>query len=213
MKVTVNGHQFDWDPDNGLDPEAVVQLTYFIRRVAIKYLDVGTRYGYDLGDIISLGTLGALTACRSYVPGKSSFITWAFYYIRNAINHGISPDLVGAPNICQQAKKFKAAASAGKELPAFNTHWSSLDAPLKVGTTLGGCLADDSTDPCQRILVHDVFRAMSQLPERQQFVLKCRYMLEMELAEIGKLLGCSRQRVQQIEVAALKRLRKKLKVN
>ncbi len=106
----------------------------------------------------------------------------------------------------QQAYDVKAAARASM----------SLDAPLgdSDDTVFGDLVA--STAPPPDELVEDSLRsqqlavALGSLPDRHRLVVVLRYGLEdadpKTLAEIGKRLGLTRERVRQIEVEALKRL-------
>lgn len=66
-------------------------------------------------------------------------------------------------------------------------------------------------DIAQQELVRDLNAALSSLPKREQGVLALRYGLEdgtcRSLQEVAVMFGVSRERVRQIEVAALQRLR------
>jgi len=73
---------------------------------------------------------------------------------------------------------------------------------------------DTSTEAvAQQELARDLNAALSALPEREQAVLKLRYGLQdgtcRSLGEVAVVYGVSRERVRQIEVNALQRLRAK----
>ena len=96
---------------------------------------------------------------------------------------------------------------------------SSLDAPVngeEGRSFLGDLIADSSLDEPldiveQRIHHEQLGRWLSHLSEQEQQVLKLRFGLEGNerhtLAEIGRLMDVSRERVRQVELKALRKLR------
>ncbi len=96
---------------------------------------------------------------------------------------------------------------------------SSLDAPVngeEGRSFLGDLIADGSSnEPLdkveQRIHHEQLTRWLTHLSEQEQHVLKLRFGLEGNerhtLAEIGRLLEVSRERVRQVELKALRKLR------
>ena len=96
---------------------------------------------------------------------------------------------------------------------------SSLDAPVngeEGRSFLGDLIADTSLDEPldiveQRIHHEQLGRWLSHLSEQEQHVLKLRFGLEGNerhtLAEIGRLMDVSRERVRQVELKALRKLR------
>ena len=96
---------------------------------------------------------------------------------------------------------------------------SSLDAPVKGEegrSFLGDLIADSSLDEPleiveQRIHHEQLGRWLSHLSEQEQHVLRMRFGLEGNerhtLAEIGRLMEVSRERVRQVELKALRKLR------
>ena len=96
---------------------------------------------------------------------------------------------------------------------------SSLDAPVngeEGRSFLGDLIADSSMDEPldiveQRIHHEQLGRWLSHLSEQEQHVLKLRFGLEGNerhtLAEIGRLMDVSRERVRQVELKALRKLR------
>jgi RNA polymerase primary sigma factor len=94
----------------------------------------------------------------------------------------------------------------------------SLDAPSDVDTRLA--LADTLEDPgsqapadiaSQHLLGEELHRALSQLTQRERSVVILRYGIgdgrSRTLLEVGKELGISRERVRQLEMVALAKLR------
>ena len=96
---------------------------------------------------------------------------------------------------------------------------SSLDAPVngeEGRSFLGDLIADSSLDEPldiveQRIHHEQLGRWLSHLSEQEQHVLRMRFGLEGNerhtLAEIGRLMVVSRERVRQVELKALRKLR------
>ena len=96
---------------------------------------------------------------------------------------------------------------------------SSLDAPVNGDegrSFLGDLIADSSLDEPleiveQRIHHEQLGRWLSHLSEQEQHVLRMRFGLEGNerhtLAEIGRLMEVSRERVRQVELKALRKLR------
>jgi RNA polymerase primary sigma factor len=93
----------------------------------------------------------------------------------------------------------------------------SLDRPIggaEEETPFGALLPADEAGPDEEVAVsleqEAVRRAVKQLPERQQLVVKMRYGIDGEepkhLSETGRELGISAERVRQIENDALRRL-------
>jgi RNA polymerase primary sigma factor len=93
---------------------------------------------------------------------------------------------------------------------------ASLDAPIGEESALGDVVRDTTTASPEEALIQDqraeqIERAMAPLNEREREVMRLRYGLSMNreytLAEIGRRLSLSRERVRQIEVRALAKLR------
>jgi RNA polymerase primary sigma factor len=97
----------------------------------------------------------------------------------------------------------------------------SLDAPVDDETryTLADSLEDTATSApaetaSQHLLGEELQRVLALLPARERAVLTLRYGIgdgqSRTLLEVGKELGISRERVRQLEVVALKRIRSHL---
>ena len=115
------------------------------------------------------------------------------------------------------AKRAKLPLKQVREVRKAARAVTSLDKPLgdDSDSSLGDIVATTEHDFEEEIHVglteETLRRAVSQLPEREQDVLKLRYGMDGDdepksLDEIGRRLGLTRERVRQIEAQALQRL-------
>jgi RNA polymerase primary sigma factor len=98
-------------------------------------------------------------------------------------------------------------------------HTTSLEAPFvrdqrDNALAWDAVLADDQDVPgeAETVLLADIVRAaVDALPEREQNMVRLRYGLDgghpLTLEEVGKRVGCTRERVRQVTDAAFQRLR------
>ncbi|HTP97195.1 MAG TPA: RNA polymerase sigma factor FliA [Burkholderiales bacterium] len=77
------------------------------------------------------------------------------------------------------------------------------------------CSADKNADPLESLLDEDMremlIDAIGDLPEREQRVMALYYQEEMNLREIGEVMGVSESRVCQLHTQAISRLRARLR--
>jgi RNA polymerase primary sigma factor len=115
------------------------------------------------------------------------------------------------------AKRAKLPVKQVREVRKAARAVTSLDKPLgdDSDASLADVVATEETDFAEELHVglaeNTLRRAVEQLPEREQNVLKLRYGLNGDqdpksLDEIGRRLGLTRERVRQIESQALERL-------
>lgn len=103
----------------------------------------------------------------------------------------------------------------------------SLDKPVKVQdgeyslATIGDFIEDTSPGPQELLELDDLhntlLREIKKLSPREQYILILRYGLidrkPKTLDEVGKIFNVTRERVRQVELKALTKLRKRLCVN
>jgi RNA polymerase sigma factor for flagellar operon FliA len=79
------------------------------------------------------------------------------------------------------------------------------------------CPGDKSEDPLQALLDEDqrrtLIRAIEDLPDREKKVMGLYYEQDMNLREIGEVLGVSESRICQLHTQAIARLRSRLRPN
>jgi RNA polymerase sigma factor (sigma-70 family) len=122
-----------------------------------------------------------------------------------------------APTLEEIAKATKLPVKQVREVQDAARAVTSLDRPVgsESDTSLGELVSGNEAPPEEELEVslrQDALRrAVAELPEREQDVLKLRFGLNgdpspQSLEQIGKTLGLTRERVRQIETDALKRL-------
>lgn len=78
-------------------------------------------------------------------------------------------------------------------------------------------ILEDTKDPCQLLLINTlkmkIIQEIRNLPKREQILLNLYYQQELNLKEIGLVLGVGESRVSQLHSLAIKRLRARLKDN
>lgn len=204
--IRIQGADYLWTPEEGLDPQAILTLHRFIWREARRYVRAGARIGLALEDLVQEGHQGALVAALKFDPAKGhAFITYAVWWIRSRILNALRRGYVHVPT------KAAEDLRKGEGMPSV----CSLDLPfLADGTTIGDCLAGDQGLATAEapVIAHEVRRLIHLLKPREQHILIRRYGLDghpaENLAVIGARLGLSRERVRQLESQALVRLRK-----
>jgi RNA polymerase primary sigma factor len=129
----------------------------------------------------------------------------------------LAPKLGRSPTDEEIAKQAKLPLKQLREVRQAARAITSLDRPIGTegDSAFGDLLPSDQVTPEEELTVsleQEVLRrAVGQLPEREQQVLKRRYGLNGDsdpasLEAIGKELGLTRERVRQIEASALERL-------
>jgi len=129
----------------------------------------------------------------------------------------LAPKLGRQPTEEEIAKQAKLPLKQLREVRDAARAITSLDRPLgtESDAAFGDLFASDQAQPEEELTVsleQDVLRrAVSQLPNREQEVLKRRYGLNGDrdpasLEAIGRELGITRERVRQIEASALEQL-------
>jgi RNA polymerase primary sigma factor len=122
-----------------------------------------------------------------------------------------------APTLQEVAKAAKLPLKQVRDVQDAARAVTSLDRPVgsESDTSLGELVSGNEAPPEEELEVslrQDALRrAVAELPDREQDVLKLRFGLNgdpspQSLEQIGKILGLTRERVRQIETDALKRL-------
>ncbi|NHC15571.1 sigma-70 family RNA polymerase sigma factor [Motilibacter deserti] len=135
------------------------------------------------------------------------------------VRRELTASLGEAPTEAQLAEALGMPEAKVIELLDVSRDVLSLEAPLGDGTddgTLGDILADAQAPDAHEqvafgLLQDELAQVLSQLPEREQTIMRMRFGLETgrehTLLEIGDRLGLTRERVRQLEKESLRRLR------
>ena len=129
-------------------------------------------------------------------------------------------ELQREPKIGELAEALELTESQVKEILALNSDTISMETPLsdeKTAATLGDLVEDTSANPeagpiADMIEQDLVEQLLGKLSAREQQVLSMRYGLEggneRTLREIGEKLNVTRERIRQLEIEAIHRLRR-----
>ncbi len=197
----------------------------FVVKIAHEYRS----YGTPIEDLISEGNLGLMEAARRFDPSRRvRFSNYAAWWIRKFMVAALSRNVVQGSSLSPTPPKPKDApagrtsAAAQKDAPRRPARQKliSLEAFTRVDGDRGILerLAADVEDPNELILHQELADAIRGilpfLPKQERLILTTRYGLDgdvpLTLQELGRALGCTRERVRQLEVKALARARRLL---
>lgn len=189
-------------------------------------------------DLIQSGMIGLLEAAGKYDPGKgASFETYAGIRIRGAmldeirkgdwVPRSVHRNVRGVTaamktleaRLGRNATDREVAVEMGISLKEYcailqDSVGSKLFSFEEIPVTGGQGVESNTPSPLEQIQQRDFRRslanAIATLPEREQLVLSLYYDDELNLKEIGEVLGVSESRVSQIHTQSALRLRSKL---
>jgi len=206
-----------------------------VRKIAQGY----SGKGVTLPELISSGQLGLMMAATKYDGRPSTkFSSYAQWWIRRSIREEIAKKsnlLTISPSTLRRAKRLAAVARAYEEKYGHEPTISELAAEAKETLRRVRCLAcvsnfsfsslernreaghEVAAEEKQRLAdadtVHKLHRCLQRLPEKERAVIDARFGLsgnEHTLKAVGRKLSLSSERVRQIELLALERLRQML---
>ncbi len=219
-------------PDQAVLFEDNIELVHRIAHHVVMKLPPGQQ----MDDYIQVGLMGLWEASKRYRPGEAaSFKTFAGIYIRGAIfdelrRQSWTPRSTQAKSKriseavqSAEAKYGRSASGAeiaeemGESLDEYNSMLAEtagawlvpLDNVDAEGSDMAGGTnpeADTEQDALQSALA-DVIRT---LPEREQLVMSLYYQDELNLREIGEVIGVGESRVCQIHSQAVSRIRARM---
>jgi len=219
--------------------EVVERHADLVRRIA-HHLAARLPASVEVDDLVQAGMLGLIEAARNFDSDQgASFETYASIRIRGAMIDEIrkgdwTPRSVHrrtreAAEVTRQIEQTTGRAATGAEVAQALGLGAEEYARLLEDAVSGQVLSldshiDDHGEPNvaagaayspERRLQAAEFRqalaeAIGQLPEREQLVLSLYYEQEMNLREVGAVLGVSESRVCQIHGQAMLRLRSRL---
>ena len=186
------------------------QLVRSNMRLVLKVANDYKWFGMDFEDIVSSGTIGLLKAIDKFDPEKGAFSACASAYINKYIRMALD--------------SYRGIHTKRYDRMTQEERSSCIIESLndKVGdgeTEFAESLASDEASPSEALEKVSSIKAMhdaidSALDAREQFIIRSRYGLDgngvLTLREIAERLGMTHERVRQIEVSALTKLRERL---
>ncbi len=210
-----------------------------VKRVAL-HLKVRIPPFMELDELIQVGMIGLLEAARGFNPAKGiEFEAFAHSRVRGAIldevrrlsflprsavafnkSHSKATDELAA-ELGRTPTHAELASHIGKDVDTFHKErgqakrfetYSMEDMTDEVMN-----IADASDQQPDAIVEHAQFMgavtdAIAELPERDQLLMNLYYVEELNLKEIGEILGVTESRVSQLLTAVAKKLRTTLQV-
>lgn len=137
-----------------------------------------------------------------------------------AVRRRLEQELGRPATVEEVAKHLEMTEDEVKSLMELNTDTISLDTPIGSedgSATIGDVVENDKELAPEeivatRLLSEDIDVVLSQLNDRERRVIELRYGITgdepLTLVEIGKYIGVTRERVRQIEIAAINKLRR-----
>ncbi len=217
----------------------VEQHAPLVKKIALHML-ARLPASVQLDDLMQAGMIGLLEAAQKYQSNKgASFETYAGIRIRGAIVDEMRKGDWVPRSVHRNARRVAQAIKAVEDRTGSEAQDADVAAELEMTLSeYHACLADANTgrlfsldelnesgelpieeaeredNPLEGI-TSEAFRrslaeAIGELPEREKLVLSLYYQEELNLKEIGAVIGVSESRVSQIHSQAAMRLRARL---
>ena len=217
----------------------VMQHLGLVKRVAL-HLKVRIPPFMELDELIQVGMIGLLEAARAFNPDKGvDFENFALSRVRGAIldevrqlsylprsavafnkSESRATDAL-ATELGRAPTQIELAEHLGDDIESFHkkrgnaSRFETFSMEVIADEVLG--IADERARQPEAIAEHaDFMRAVTQaiadLPERDQLLMQLYYVEELNLKEIGEIVGVTESRVSQLLTATVKKLRNSLDI-
>ena len=186
------------------------QLVKSNMKLVVKIANDYKRFGMSLEDVVSNGVIGLLKAIDKFDPEKGGFSACASAYINKYIKMALdSYRGIHTKRYDRMTEEERSSCIV-----------ESLNEKVGDGDTeFADSLASDEASPSEAVEKASSIDAVrdaidNALDSREQYIVRKRYGLDgngsMTLEEIAGRMNCTRERVRQIEVSALAKLRERL---
>ncbi len=217
----------------------VMQHLGLVKRVAL-HLKVRIPPFMELDELIQVGMIGLLEAARAFNPDKGvDFENFALSRVRGAIldevrqlsylprsavafnkSESRATDAL-ATELGRAPTQIELAEHLGDDIESFHkkrgnaSRFETFSMEVVADEVMG--IADERARQPEVIVEHaDFMRAVTQaiaeLPERDQLLMQLYYVEELNLKEIGEIVGVTESRVSQLLTATVKKLRNSLDI-
>jgi len=217
----------------------VMQHLGLVKRVAL-HLKVRIPPFMELDELIQVGMIGLLEAARAFNPDKGvDFENFALSRVRGAIldevrqlsylprsavafnkSESRATDAL-ATELGRAPTQIELAEHLGDDIESFHkkrgnaSRFETFSMEVVADEVMG--IADERARQPEVIVEHaDFMRAVTQaiaeLPERDQLLMQLYYVEELNLKEIGEIVGVTESRVSQLLTATVKKLRATLQI-
>jgi len=220
--------------------DPLIEHADLVRRIA-HHLVARLPACVDVDDLIQAGMIGLIEASRSYDAEQgASFATYASIRIRGAMVDEIRRNDWAPRSVHRRAREAAAAMREIEQTTGGSANAAAVAAKLNLPLPEYLRILEDSARSQvlslenqmedlgdTQIIPHggptpqqvfergefsrELSQAISGLPEREQLMLSLYYQQDLNLKEIGSVLGVSESRVCQIHGQAMLRLRARLK--
>lgn len=220
------------------DPERLVSTHLGLVRKIAWHVHARVSSAIDIEDLVQIGMISLIEAARAFEDrGHAAFATYATVRVRGAmidqlrkgatlvrsamrrrrewgaVRSALEGTLGRTATDAEMAEKLEITVEVYRSGMASThaTHTESID---DVYSDHSEWFADDTPDAHaqlqQKSMQAAIAGAVATLPEREAMVLQLYFVEELNLEEIGQVLGVGAARVCQIKKAALGKLRGKL---
>ncbi len=220
------------------DPERLISSHLPLVRKIAWHVHARVSSAIDIEDLVQIGMISLIEAARAFEDrGHAAFATYATVRIRGAmidqlrkgatlvrsamrrrrewgaVRSALEGILGRAATDEEMAEKLEITVAAYREGMA-STHAAQTESIDDVYSDHSDWFADDRPDAHDQLEMKKrqsaIAGAVAQLPEREAMVLQLYFVEELNLEEIGQVLGVGAARVCQIKKAALGKLRGRL---
>jgi RNA polymerase sigma factor (sigma-70 family) len=192
-----------------------------VYKVAAKLLRKGKLRGMEQDDLVQEGVLGLQRALETFDPErKVSFSTYSYFWIYQTIDRAINNSgtirvPIKTQDLSAKGKKEGALGDRAREA----SRVVSLDAKIAENgfthaagdLTLMDMIACKQPSPEASFQEHEdhesLRKVLATLTDKECHVLHGRYVEEKTLEEVGATMNLTRERIRQIEAAALAKIR------